>query len=95
MYCRLRQWIYLGLSVDSILILMKTEHYNPSQIEVEMAYALTELKDQISKFLTHNSIKSIENRIQEDNPMLLMQLEDKDGDMHELVVKIIQRPDKF
>ena len=74
---------------------MKTEHYNPSQIEVEMAYGLTELKDQISKFLTHNSIKSIENRIQEDNPMLLMQLEDKDGDIHEVVLKIIQRPDNF
>lgn len=74
---------------------MKTEHYNPSQIEVEMAYALTELKDQLENFLTHNRVKSIENHIKEDNPMLLIQLEDKDGDPHEVVIKIIQRPDKF
>ncbi len=74
---------------------MKTEHYNPSQIEVEMAYALTELKSQLGKFLTHNTIESIENHIQEDNPMLIFRLQDKDGDPHEVVVKIIQRADKF
>ncbi len=74
---------------------MKTEHYNPSQIEVEMAYALTELKDHLEKFLTHNKVTSIENHIKEDNPMLLVNLEDKDGDPHEVVIKIIQRPDKF
>lgn len=74
---------------------MKTENYNPSQIEVEMAYALIELKKQIEGFLTTNKIKKIENKIKNDNPMLLFHLEDEDGDVHELVVKLIQRADKF
>jgi len=60
-----------------------------------MAYALTELKQQMQKFLTHNKVVSIENHIKEDNPMLLVHLKDKDGDPHEVVIKIIQRPDKF
>lgn len=74
---------------------MRTEHYNPSQIEVELAQAMTELKSQLEKYLSHNTIKSIENHIQEDNPMLLLHLEDQDGDPHEVVVKVIQRADKF
>jgi len=95
MYRGLWKWFHLGLSLNQTLIFMRTEHYNPSQLEVEMAYALTELQSQLGKFLTHNTIKSIENRIQEDNPMLLLHLEDQDGDPHEVVVKIIQRADKF
>lgn len=74
---------------------MKTEHYNPSQIEVEIAYALTDLRSQLDKYLTHNTITNIENHIKEDNPMLLINLKDKDGDLHEVVVKIIQRADKL
>ncbi len=74
---------------------MKTENYNPSQIETEMAYALVELKSELEKFLSSNSIQKIENRIQQDNPMILLHLVDKDGDPHELVVKLIQRPDRF
>ena len=74
---------------------MRTEHYNPSQIEVELAYALTELKSHMEKYLTHNKIEKIENHIQEDNPMLLINLVDEDGDPHEVVVKVIQRADKF
>lgn len=73
---------------------MKTTAYNPSEIEVEFAFILTELKDQIEKKLTSNKIKKIENRIKEDNPSLIFYLEDTDGDAHELVVKLIQRPDK-
>lgn len=74
---------------------MKTEHYNPSQIEVEMANALIALKKQIEKHLTTNAIIKIHNKIKNDNPMLLFQLEDQDGDPHEVVVKVIQRADKF
>ena len=74
---------------------MKTEHYNPSQLEVEFSYALTELQEELNKYLTHNSISKVENKIKEDNPMVLFHLVDKDGDPHEIVVQVIQRPDKF
>lgn len=74
---------------------MKTEHYNPSQLEVEFSYGLTELKKDLEKYLAHNTISKIENKIKEDNPMLLFHLVDQDGDPHEVVVKVIQRPDKF
>jgi len=94
MYCGLRQWFYLGIIFDKILN-MKTEHYNPSQLEVEFSYALSEVQKQLEEYLTHNSILKVENRIQEDNPMILFHLEDKDGDPHEIVVQVIQRPDKF
>ena len=74
---------------------MKTENYNPSQIEVEFSNALTELTKELEKHLSHNKISNVENRIKEDNPMLLFHLIDKDGDPHEVVVQVIQRPDKF
>ena len=74
---------------------MRTEHYNPSQLEVELANGLTEIKEHLEKFLTGNTILSIENKISEDNPMLLLHLKDEDGDPHEIVLKVIQRPDKF
>lgn len=74
---------------------MKTEHYNPSQLEVEFSYGLTELKKDLEKYLTHNTISKVENKIKGDNPMLLFHLVDQDGDPHEVVVKVIQRPDKF
>ena len=74
---------------------MKTENYNPSQLEVEFSYGLTEIKGEIEKYLTHNKIVGVENKIKEDNPMLLFHLVDSDGDPHEIVVQVIQRPDKF
>ncbi len=74
---------------------MRTEHYNPSQIEVEFSYALIELKKDLEKLLPHNTITKVENKIQEDNPMVLFHLVDKDGDPHEVVVQVIQRADKF
>ena len=74
---------------------MRTENYNPSQLEVEFSYALTEIQNELEKYLTHNTISKVENKIKEDNPMILFHLVDKDGDPHEIVVQVIQRPDKF
>ncbi len=73
---------------------MKTTAYNPSELEVELAFVLSELKDQIEGKLTSNKIEKIENRIKEDNPAVIFFMEDSDGDKHEVVIKIIQRPDK-
>ena len=72
---------------------MITQNYNPSTLEVEFAQAIELLKDQIEHELSGNKIVSIQNKLQADNPIVLLQLEDKDGDKHELVLKIIQRPD--
>ena len=74
---------------------MRTEIYNPSQLEVEFANALNDLVPEIEKKLSANKIIKIENKIKEDNPMVLFHLQDTDGDLHELVIKLIQRPDKF
>lgn len=74
---------------------MKTENYNPSQIETEFAQAITDLQAELEKKLSTNKIVKVENKIGQDNPKLFIQLEDTDGDSHEIVIKIIQRPDKF
>lgn len=74
---------------------MRTEHYNPSQLEVEFSYAMTKLQKDLEQYLTHNTITKVENQIQGDNPMLIFHLVDNDGDPHEIVIKVIQRADKF
>lgn len=74
---------------------MKTTSYNPSPLEVEMANILNELQTSIDSKLNNNEIIKVENKIQEDNPIVRFFLLDKDGDPHEVVFKIIQSPDKF
>lgn len=72
---------------------MKTVSYNPSTIEKEFAEVISKLTKEIENGLTENKIVSIENKLMADNPTLTFYLEDKDGDKHEVVVKIIQRMD--
>lgn len=74
---------------------MKTTSYNPSPIEVEFANILNELQDKIGAQLSSNDVIKVENKIQEDNPVVKFYLLDSDGDPHEVVLKIIQTPDKF
>jgi len=74
---------------------MRTENYNPSQLEVEFSNAMTKLQKDLEKYLNHNTIVKVENKIKEDNPMLLFHLMDSEGDPHEIVIKVIQRADKF
>lgn len=74
---------------------MKTPTYNPSSLEVDFANALQILREQIEKHLLDNQITSVENHLGKDNPMVKFSLVDKDGDPHEIVVRIIQIPDKF
>ena len=74
---------------------MKTENYNPSQIETEFAQAIIDLQAELEKKLSGNKIVKVENKIEQDNPQLFIELEDSDGDPHEIVIKIIQRADKF
>jgi hypothetical protein len=74
---------------------MKTESYNPSPLEVDMANALFILQKEIEKHLQNNEIVHVESNIKRDNPMVKFNLLDKDGDPHEIVVRIVQIPDKF
>lgn len=72
---------------------MKTQRYNPSPLEVELAKAISALQDQIQKQLNGNAIVSVKTTMEADNPQLNFLLKDNDGDKHEVVVKIIQRID--
>lgn len=74
---------------------MKTSTYNPSSLEVDFANALQILQKEIEKHLLNNEITHVENHLRKDNPMVKFSLLDKDGDPHEIVVRIIQIPDKF
>ncbi|MDN4164204.1 hypothetical protein QWY31_01760 [Cytophagales bacterium LB-30] len=74
---------------------MKTQQYNPSPLEVQFAEALENLRSQIEPHLGGNKIVEIVNKLQADNPIMVFHLQDADGDPHEMVIKLIQRPDKF
>ncbi|MEM7109979.1 MAG: hypothetical protein AAF519_17260 [Bacteroidota bacterium] len=74
---------------------MKTTQYNPSTLEVAFAQAIEDLQGQIETKLPDNEIVKVENKTSVDNPLVKFYLLDKDGDPHEVVLKIIQSPDKF
>ena len=73
---------------------MITQNYNPSPIEVRFVEILSELKDEINKKLTNFDVLKIENNTQLDNPTIDFYLKDIDGDEHEVILKVIQKPDE-
>lgn len=94
----------MGISPDSLVLRhppvtrnlpMKTTSYNPSPLEVDFANALFILQKDIQKHLQDNRVVNVESNIKRDNPMIKFSLLDKDGDPHEIVVRIVQIPDKF
>ena len=74
---------------------MKTTSYNPSSLEVDFANALVILQKEIQKHLQDNKITNVESNLERDNPTVKFNLMDKDGDPHELVIRVVQIPDKF
>ena len=72
---------------------MKTERYNPSPLEQELARAIAAAKDTLSKHLS-GTLVSVETLLETDNPKLRLLIRDDDGDEHTLVVQIIQRIDE-
>jgi hypothetical protein len=74
---------------------MKTQDYNPSPLEVRFVNALCELQEEINKKLVNFSVYKIESNKLIDNPTIDFYLKDTDGDEHEVILKIIQKPDKF
>jgi len=74
---------------------MKTSTYNPSPLEVDFANALFILQKELEKHLQDNQIVNVETQLNRDNPSVKFSLLDKEGDPHEVVLRVIQIPDKF
>ena len=74
---------------------MITKDYNPSPLEVRFAEILSDLKNEINKKLEKFEVLNIENNKLLDNPTVDFHLKDSDGDDHEIIVKIIQKPDRL
>jgi len=72
---------------------MLTKQYNPSQLEVEIAKAIKELAPEIEAKLSQFKIIEVEDKIKADNPLVRLKIKDNDDDPHEVVLKIIQKPD--
>ena len=73
---------------------MITKNYNPSPLEVRFVEVICELKEEINKKLANFDVLKIENNTQLDNPTIDFFLKDRDGDEHEIVLRIIQKPDE-
>ena len=73
---------------------MITKDYNPSPIEVNFVEAMCKLKDQIEQQLGSYNVTKIQSNTKLDNPTVNFFLKDGDGDEHELIVKVIQKPDR-
>jgi hypothetical protein len=74
---------------------MKTTVYNPSPIETEIANGLLSLQIEIEKQLKNKTITSISADTLQDNPSVKINLLDNDGDHHEVILKVVQIPDKI
>lgn len=72
---------------------MRTLHYNPSNLEVNFAKAFHDLTPQIENKLDGAQVISIKPDYNIDNPQVTFKLKDDEGDLHEIVVQVIQRPD--
>ncbi|GHA60169.1 hypothetical protein [Pontibacter akesuensis] len=73
---------------------MRTKHYNPSKLEINFAKAIKDLAPQLEAQMEEGDrVINIESIHDADNPLVIYKLEDKEGDRHEVVVQIIQRPD--
>jgi len=75
---------------------MRTSFYNPSSLEINFANAVKDLTQQLEKKLDEgNKVIKTEAIHNTDNPMVIFRLKDKEGDLHEVVVQFIQRPDNL
>ena len=73
---------------------MITKDYNPSPIEVKFVEAMCELQNQIDEQLENYHVTKIESNTKLDNPTINFFLKDSDGDEHEVILKVIQKPDE-
>lgn len=74
---------------------MRTTSYNPSVLEQQFAKAFAALRSQLQEQLDGVEITNMTTRLDKDNPDVVVEVKDADGDPHELVINFIQRPDQF
>jgi len=74
---------------------MKTTTYNPSPLESEIATVLVKVQKEIEKNLNGQTISHASADLGQDNPSVKLVLVDSDGDPHEVIIKIVQIPDKI
>lgn len=74
---------------------MKTTSYNPSELEVEIASIIEQMKDQINVNLKDRTIIAVEHDLSIDNPQLYFTVQDNDGDIHKVALTLIQKPDEY
>ena len=74
---------------------MKTEQYNPSPLEIAVARSIKHSSDFLNQKLENLKIVKVEDEMEKDNPLIVLHLIDGDNDPHEIVLRIIQRPDTF
>lgn len=89
----------MGLSSDTLVRTskrqMKTVKYNPSTLELDLTNALVALHKDLEKYLEDNEIVKIEPDLDKENPVITFHLLDKEGDRHELIMRVYQVPDKY
>ncbi|MCC5931196.1 MAG: hypothetical protein JJU28_18250 [Cyclobacteriaceae bacterium] len=73
---------------------MKTLSYNPSPLEVDFTKAIVGLEKEIEQKIGMK-IHKVDADIHADNPSLRFYLEDADGDKHQVVIRVIQKPDDY
>jgi hypothetical protein len=73
---------------------MKTLEYNPSYLEIVVAESIADLHNDIEKRLSPGSLViDVERQLKLDNPRIKFIIQDMDGDIHKIVIQIIQTID--
>jgi len=71
---------------------MKVTSFNPSPIEVKVCEAIVALQSELQAHLGDLVIEHATANLKKDNPDIIFNLKDADGDVHTLVVSFIHRP---
>jgi hypothetical protein len=94
-----RQRIYLGIGAHTVVTTasnsMITKNYNPSELEIRFSKALAECGAEIARKMEPLRLEAVETDDRQDNPALHFRFSDADGDHHEIVCRVIQRPDSL
>lgn len=72
---------------------MISKDYNPSEIEVQFARVLADLGNIIAGKMAPLKPENIEEDGSRDNLHLCLYFSDQDSDLHEVLCRVIQKPD--
>lgn len=95
----IRERIYLGVGAHPVVITtsnsMITKNYNPSDLEIRFSKALAECGPEIARKMKPLQLEAVKTDEHQDNPVLYFRFTDAEGDLHEIVCRVIQRPDSL